>query len=152
MGYLKSGDSVIVWGQVTRDASCKEFDSGAKVVNFSVKYGYEDRLYGDGGTGKGKYMDVKCWWSDFYPDIFNLCSCLERGDRVLVAGKLTLDRKPDRDGNDRWYLDPEFVSVQQTVQVDDGAAYDEDEPEPEEEAPPREFAEEDYPEVLRNDP
>ena len=149
MGYLKSGDSVIVWGQLSKDAIFREFESGAMVTSFSVKYGVEEKLYGDGGSKKGKYMDVKVWGRDFDRALCDFCACLEKGDHVLVAGELRLDRKQDRDGNDRWYLNAEHVSVQQTVQPEEAEDYAEEEPESEPEEAPPALAEEDYPEVLR---
>ena len=148
MGYLKSGDSVIVWGQLSKDAAFREFESGAMVASFSVKYGVEEKLYGDNGAKKGKYMDVKVWGRDYDRSLCDFCACLEKGDRILAAGELRLDRKQDRDGNDRWYLNADHVSVQQTVQhEEEGYAEEEPEPAPEETQP--EMAEEDYPEVLR---
>ena len=149
MGYLKSGDCVIVWGQLSKDAAFREFESGAMVTSFSVKYGVEDKLYGDSGAKKGKFMDVKVWGRDFDRALCDFCACLEKGDRILAAGELRLDRKQDRDGNDRWYLSAEHVSIQQTVQTEDVEDYAEEEPESEPEEAPPALAEEDYPEVLR---
>lgn len=144
MGYLKMGDSVVVWGRLSRDASYREFEnSGARVANFSVKYGISDKLYGDSGARKGKYMEVKAWG-----DMSDYARYLEAGDTVLVAGELTLDKKPDRDGNDRWYLNADFVTVQPTIQIEEDAGFTEEDPAPDEPLP-SEFAEEDYPEVLR---
>ncbi|MGX8702924.1 MAG: single-stranded DNA-binding protein [bacterium] len=147
MGYLKSGDSVIVWGSLSKDAKHMSFDSGTSLSTFSVKYGTQDKLYGDNGARKGKYMDVKAWGREYDHEICDLCACLEKGDKVLVAGTLTLDRKQNEDGSDRWYLNAEHVSVMQKIEAAE-EEYAEDETEQEEE-PSAEIAEEDYPEVLR---
>lgn len=149
MGYLKSGDSVIVWGQLSKDAAFREFESGAMVASFSIKYGVEEKLYGDSGAKKGKYMDVKVWGRDYDHSLCDFCACLEKGDRVLAAGELRLDRKQDRDGNDRWYLSAEHVSVQQAVHLDETEDGSDEEQESSEDEAPSEMAEEDYPEVLR---
>lgn len=149
MGYLKMGDSVEVWGRLSRDASFHEFGSGAMVTSFSVKYAFDEKLYGDGNGRTAKFMDVKAWGREDDRALCDYAACLEKGDRVTVRGTLTLDKKKDRDGNDRWYLNAEFIEVQQTVQIeDDGAVFSEEDPAPEEPLP-REFSEEDYPEVLQ---
>lgn len=147
MGYLKSGDNVIVWGKLQKDASHRVFDSGAMLTSFSVKYGVSDKLYGDSGRRQGKYMDVKVWGRDYDHALCDFCACLEKGDSVVVYGELRLDNRQSEDGSERWYLSAEHVSVQQTVQAEMEPEYQE-EPDIQDE-PPQQYAEEDYPEVLQ---
>lgn len=121
MGYLKSGNSILAWGHVSgKDARFKRFDSGKCVTNFSICYGYGES---DGqGRRPGKFMDVKVW-NDHAED----AAGLEKGDILLVAGELKKEREPDRDGNDRYYLDAGFFAVQPTY----ASAFAEEEPQEE---------------------
>ena len=146
MGYLSrnSGETIVTFGTVTRDARRFDFDSGSMVVNFSIKYATQ--LNAD-GERSGKFFDVKVWGKDFDHSLCDYCACLEKGDRVLVGGELKKDKKPDQDGNDRWYLNAEFVIVQPTVQLDE-PDYDPDETEPSDEPTP-DYGGEDYPEDLQ---
>lgn len=146
MGYLKSGDSVLIWGQLNKDAQFRQFESGTMVASFSVRFGFEDKLYGDTGKRKGKWMDVKAWGRDYDHNLCDYCACLEQGDSVLVAGTLTLDKKPDRDGNDRWYLNAEYVNVQPTVEAAEQVFTEEDGPGDD---LPEEFRQDEFPEVLQ---
>lgn len=138
MGYLKQGNSVLVWGRVSgRDASFRQFDSGKCVTNFSVCFGHGEA--DAQGRKPGKYMDVKVW-----NDNAHYAACLEKGDTVLVAGELRKEREPDRDGNDRWYLDADFCEAQPILPAEDTPD------QPEEPAPGGfEEMEGDYPEVLQ---
>ena len=65
---------------------------------------------GESGAKQGKYIDVKCW-----RELSECARHLERGDVVLVAGKLTRDKRKDDDGNDRWYLNAETCVPQAAV-------------------------------------
>lgn len=110
MGYQKRGNDCLFWGRVTRDAYYK--DGGAwKLAAFSIRYGYEQGE-GDNGEREAKFLDVKCWG-----EIAEYGRLMEKGDVVLVAGPLKKDKKPDKDGNDRWYLDAEFLIVQPVPQA-----------------------------------
>lgn len=146
--YVKQGDYMIIVGAVSgRDARYKEFDSGASVADFSVRYDKDPG--GESGAKQGKYIDVKCW-----RELSQYARYLERGDVVLVAGKLTRDKRKDNDGNDRWYLNAEFVSAQPQIAVEEeGSVFDEnvpdDDPLPKEFARTNNDAEDDYPEALR---
>lgn len=146
--YIKQGDYMIIVGAVSgRDARYKEFDSGASVADFSVRYDKDPG--GEVGAKQGKYIDVKCW-----RELSQYARYLERGDVVLVAGKLTRDKRKNDDGNDRWYLNAEFCSAQPTIQVEEeGGVFDEnvpdDDPLPKEFAGTNNDAEDDYPEALR---
>ena len=153
MGYLmrQGGDSFLIYGTLRRDATSREFDSGFAIASFSLLYGHEPKLYGDGGTPKGKYLTIKAFGREGDRDTYELGSCLERGDCVLVCGTLKKDKKPDNDGNDRWYLDAKFISVQQKVSHEEQEPYYQDE-EAETEEPAGEYqalSDEDYPEVLQ---
>ena len=104
MGYIKSKDCMVVWGKVSgHDARFHEFESGHCVTNFSVRY---DSVPTDGAS-KGVYLDVKAW-----NDLAHYAACFEMGDSVLVAGRLTKDRKLDRNGNEHWYLDADICLAQ----------------------------------------
>lgn len=146
--YVKQGDYMIIVGAVSgRDARYKEFDSGASVADFSVRYDKDPG--GEVGAKQGKYIDVKCW-----RELSQYARYLERGDVVLVAGKLTRDKRKNDDGNDRWYLNAEFVSAQPQIAVEEeGGVFDENVPD--DDPLPKEFtgtnndAEDDYPEALR---
>lgn len=146
--YVKQGDYMIIVGAVSgRDARYKEFDSGASVADFSVRYDKDPG--GEVGAKQGKYIDVKCW-----RELSQYARYLERGDVVLVAGKLTRDKRKNDDGNDRWYLNAEFVSAQPQIAVEEeGGVFDEnvpdDDPLPKEFAGTNNDAEDDYPEALR---
>lgn len=146
--YVKQGDYMIIVGAVSgRDARYKEFDSGASVADFSVRYDKDPG--GESGAKQGKYIDVKCW-----RELSQYARYLERGDVVLVAGKLTRDKRKNDDGNDRWYLNAEFVSAQPQIAVEEeGSVFDEnvpdDDPLPEEFSKQNALDEDDYPEALR---
>lgn len=60
MGYIKtSNNQMVVWGQVTQDATFRHFDSGKSVCNFSLKYG---RAESNGqGSKKGLFINVSAW-------------------------------------------------------------------------------------------
>ena len=144
--YVKQGDYMVIVGPVSgKDARYKEFKSGATVADFSVRYDKDPG--GESGAKQGKYIDVKCW-----RELSQYARYLERGDVVLVAGKLTRDKRKDDDGNDRWYLNAEFCAAQPQIQVEEeGGVFDEnvedDDPLPKEFTKGNEFAG-DYPEVL----
>lgn len=146
--YIKQGDYMIIVGPVSgRDARYKEFDSGASVADFSVRYDKDPG--GESGAKQGKYIDVKCW-----RELSQYARYLERGDVVLVAGKLTRDKRKNDDGNDRWYLNAEFCSAQpQIAEEEEGGVFDEnvpdDDPLPESFAKTNAQNEDDYPEALR---
>ena len=146
--YVKQGDYMVIVGQVSgRDARYKEFDSGASVADFSVRYDKDPG--GESGAKQGKYIDVKCW-----RELSQYARYLERGDVVMVAGKLTRDKRKNDDGNDRWYLNAEFVSAQpQIAEEEEGGVFDEnvpdDDPLPESFAKTNAPDEDDYPEALR---
>ena len=145
--YVKQGDYMIVVGPVSgRDARYKEFDSGATVADFSIRY--DKYPGGEVGAKQGKYIDVKCW-----RELSQYARYLERGDVVMVAGKLTRDKRKNDDGNDRWYLNAEFVSAQpQIASEEEGGVFDEnipdDDPLPESFAKTNAPDEDDYPEAL----
>ena len=144
--YVKQGDYMVIVGPVSgKDARYKEFESGATVADFSVRYDKDPG--GESGAKQGKYIDVKCW-----RELSQYARYLERGDVVLVAGKLTRDKRKDDDGNDRWYLNAEFCAAQPQIQVEEeGGVFDEnvedDDPLPEAFTKGNEFSG-DYPEVL----
>ena len=146
--YVKQGEYMIIVGPVSgRDARYKEFDSGASVADFSVRYDKDPG--GEVGAKQGKYIDVKCW-----RELSQYARYLERGDVVMVAGKLTRDKRKNDDGNDRWYLNAEFVSAQpQIAEEEEGSVFDEnvpdDDPLPESFAKTNAPDEDDYPEALR---
>lgn len=146
--YVKQGDYMIIVGPVSgKDARYKEFESGATVADFSVRYDKDPG--GEVGAKQGKYIDVKCW-----RELSQYARYLERGDVVMVAGKLTRDKRKDDDGNDRWYLNAEFCCAQPTIQVEEeGGVFDEnlpdDDPLPESFAKTNATDEDDYPEALR---
>ena len=140
---------MLITGQVSgKDARYKEFDSGRRVADFSVCYGYAP---GDEpGRKKGQYIDVKCWG-----DLSDYARYLEKGDRVLISGTLTKDKRQDQDGKDRWYLNADFCTAQPQIQLTEEEAEPEMEEDAAEDEPlPKEFAETnpygggDYPEVL----
>lgn len=144
--YVKQGDYMVIVGPVSgKDARYKEFESGATVADFSVRYDKDPG--GESGAKQGKYIDVKCW-----RELSQYARYLERGDVVLVAGKLTRDKRKNDDGNDRWYLNAEFCAAQPQIQTEeDGGVFDEnvpyDDPLPDSFTKGSEFAG-DYPEVL----
>lgn len=146
--YVKQGDYMVIVGPVSgKDARYKEFESGATVADFSVRYDKDPG--GESGAKQGKYIDVKCW-----RELSQYARYLERGDVVLVAGKLTRDKRKNDDGNDRWYLNAEFCAAQPQIAVEeDGSVFDEnvadDDPLPKEFAGTNNDAEDDYPEALR---
>lgn len=146
--YVKQGDYMIIVGAVSgRDARYKEFDSGASVADFSVRYDKDPG--GESGAKQGKCIDVKCW-----RELSQYARYLERGDVVLVAGKLTRDKRKDNDGNDRWYLNAEFCSAQPQIQIDDGGTEFEEDAAPDDPLPKEfggtntEYGGGDYPEAL----
>ena len=85
MGYIKtSNNQMVVWGQVTQDATFRHFDSGKNVCNFSLKYG---RAESNGqGSKKGLFINVSAWGKTG-----EYASGLEKGDYVICAGTLERD-------------------------------------------------------------
>ena len=150
MAYIKQGNYMLACGPLGKDARYREFDSGTKLASFSMRIGFHDKLFDDSGRRKGIYMDVKVWGNR--GTLYDYVCCLEKGDVVKVMGELKMDRKPDQDGNDRWYLDPEFVEVQPQIQMEEEEPYHEpDAPTDDagEDYDAGEFADDDYPEVLQ---
>lgn len=152
MAFFKQGKFMLACGPLSRDARRHDFDSGKSVVNFTVKYDSDEKLIDENGRRKGLYVDVKAWASK--PLVFEMACCLEKGDIVQVIGELQREKKPDRDGNVKWYLDAEYIAVQQSVQAEEEPeGFSEDETEGE--TMPKEFAEtnnefgDEFPEVLR---
>lgn len=83
MGYLKNGNSMILWGGLGRDATYREFPkTGKRVANFSICY-LTEKLR---GKYINKYMNIDVWG-----DLALYAGNLEAGDVVLVAGTVELD-------------------------------------------------------------
>lgn len=106
MGYLKSGGYMIIWGNVTQDAKFRFFESGKCVANFPVKYDTQDA---EGqGRKKGRFIDISAWG-----ETGKYASGLEKGDTVLVAGRMQKDDyKSQKNGEDVYLLNAEMVLVQ----------------------------------------
>lgn len=107
MGYIKtSNNQMVVWGQVTQDATFRHFDSGKSVCNFSVKYG---RAESNGqGSKKGLFINVSAWGKTG-----EYASGLEKGDYVICAGTLERDDyRSKKKGEDIFLLNAEIVLVQ----------------------------------------
>ena len=107
MGYIKtSNNQMVVWGQVTQDATFRHFDSGKSVCNFSLKYG---RAESNGqGSKKGLFINVSAWGKTG-----EYASGLEKGDYVICAGTLERDDyRSKKKGEDIFLLNAEIVLVQ----------------------------------------
>ena len=107
MGYIKtSNNQMVVWGQVTQDATFRHFDSGKNVCNFSLKYG---RAESNGqGSKKGLFINVSAWGKTG-----EYASGLEKGDYVICAGTLERDDyRSKKKGEDVFLLNAEIVLVQ----------------------------------------
>lgn len=107
MGYIKtSNNQMVVWGQVTQDATFRHFDSGKSVCNFSVKYG---RAESNGqGSKKGLFINVSAWGKTG-----EYAAGLEKGDYVICAGTLERDDyRSKKKGEDIFLLNAEIVLVQ----------------------------------------
>ena len=103
MTPLRKGDSMAMWGAVTRVAPIRETNNGKKVHNFSIVYGIGADE--EGGEKKKLYMDCTAWGK-----IANYTSLLEPGDVVLVCGQLAKNTKrSEYTGRDCWYIDCEYV-------------------------------------------
>jgi single-strand DNA-binding protein len=82
-------NTVTVAGNLTRDPEVKIFDSGKKVATFSIAVNrrVKEEEY-------VSYLDVNAW-----EQLGENCSCLKKGDRVIVAGRLDQRSWEDKEGN-----------------------------------------------------
>lgn len=98
MGYVfnKSGNYMLLWGKVSRDAVCHTTQKGRQVAGFSMTY---DRRHNEDGQMKSQFMEVSAWGDEaLYVGHEDIGVC--KGDIVLVAGKLVEDSFY-KDGEDR---------------------------------------------------
>ena len=113
MALLKQGETAIAWGYLSKDASFRKFDSGKQVANFSICYGSEPGE--DGGRRKYKYIGVDAW------GLLGLyASAFEKGDTVLVAGRLEKDEyRSQKKGFDIYKIIADVAIVQPVFAEED---------------------------------
>lgn len=98
MGYHfnKSGNYMLMWGKVSRDAILRTTQKGKHWTSFSMSY---DRKHNVDGNMQTQYMEVTLWGDDAlyvgHEDIG-----ISKGDQVLVGGRLVEDTFY-KDGEDR---------------------------------------------------
>lgn len=90
-------NSVTVIGNLTRNAELRYTPNGSAVTRLSVAVNeqYRDR------SGQDKesvhYVDIQVW-----RELAEACGELQKGDPVLVVGRLVTDNWTDNDGNKRY--------------------------------------------------
>lgn len=105
MGVLKSKDLIVCWGSVAQDARSRVLPSGKNVTNFGIRYDYETNSE---GRNMGLFLNCDAWG-----DTARYCAGLERGDRILVCGKLIYDDyRSKKESKEVYKINVEFVSVQ----------------------------------------
>ena len=113
MGVLKSKDLIMCWGTIAQDARSRTLPSGKIVTNFGIRYDYET---GPDGRNTGIFLNCDAWG-----DIGRYCAGLERGDRVLVCGKLIYDDyRSKKESKEIYKINVEFVNVQPVAEEDYG--------------------------------
>lgn len=116
-----AGETVItVIGNLTRDPELRVLQSGRSVTNFTVASTPRnfDRETGQWKDGEPMFLNCAMWGTPGE----NL-SCLSRGARVIVTGRLRQRSYEDRDGNKRtvFELDADEVGASlrfATVQIE----------------------------------
>lgn len=104
---LKKG-SIVLWGNVTRDAELRETKSGRPYATFGMKY---DRHHNEDGQMVNEYMNVTIWGDDA-KFIGDGDIGLAKGDMVVVFGSLVEDtyRKEGEDPNiQKWKVNADIV-------------------------------------------
>lgn len=138
---LKKG-SIIIWGNVTRDAELRETKSGRPYATFGMRY---DRHHNEDGQMVNEYMNVTIWGDDA-KFVGDGDIGLAKGDTVIVFGQLVEDtyRKEGEDPNiQKWKVNAEAVldmtSIFQVAGMVVGGEVpqDEDEPTPPKAAKPK---------------
>ena len=117
MGYIRQGNNIIAWGRVTGDPRHRFFDSGKQVTNFGLSY---DRKQ-ENGEWKNQTIYVDAWGEPLAP----YCSCLEKGDFVMVAGELKRDDYSSSKKNaDVYKINAAVCFCQPTADYGDDGEYD----------------------------
>ena len=74
-------NNVVIVGNVTRDPELRFIQSGTAVASFGVAW---NQRSSQGGEEKAHFFDVTCW-RDLAE---NVADSIEKGDRVVVYGRL----------------------------------------------------------------
>ncbi len=86
----KAINQTILMGRLTRDPELKTTSSGKSITTFSIAV---DRMSGD----ETDFFEITAWEKQ----ADNVANYLSKGSKVLVQGRLQLDRWNDKDGNAR---------------------------------------------------
>ena len=114
MGYFKQKDCVIFYGTVSGNVRHRVFESGKMVTNFGVAY---EKTLDENGEKKKSVIYVDAWGKN----LASYAACLERGDIVLVAGRLKRDDyMSQKNGTDSYKLNADLVICQPTADYEDG--------------------------------
>lgn len=108
MTPIIKGNSALIWGTLSKDApeQPKYFPSGRRVTNFSIAY--ENRKKADGSGWENTYINCSAWG-----DLADYATCLERGDQVLIAGRLEKDKyQSERKGEEVMMIVCDMIMVQ----------------------------------------
>lgn len=108
MSYMKSGNTMLMVGKVSRDATLRETRTGKHVAGFSMRYA---RQHNVDGQMENKYMEVTVWNDDALL-IGDENIGIGKGDTVLVVGQLVEDtyRREGEDPNEPKYkVDADIV-------------------------------------------
>ena len=102
-------NTITVIGNLTKDPELRYTQGGTAVANLSVAVNrrvrnkdtneWEDKLDG--------YFDVNIWRDHAE----NVAESLNKGDRVVVIGRLTKRSWEDKDGNTRWQTEIEADEI-----------------------------------------
>lgn len=91
-------NNVSVLGNITRDPELRFTPNGTPVASFgiAVNKNYQDKESGE-WISDADFFNVTAW----YKLAENCAESLTKGDRVLVAGRLSQDNWEDKDGQKR---------------------------------------------------
>lgn len=88
---------VTVMGNLTRDPEIRFTSSGLAVANFSVAVNERVREGDTYVDGPASYYEVEAWRQLAE----NATEALRKGDRVIVVGKMKIDKYETKDGEPR---------------------------------------------------
>lgn len=106
MGYIKSGDSMILWGRATKEGQIRTSKNGKQFSTFSIQYGVH---HDEDGKKVKDYMDVSVW-GNLGGMVGDADVGIAKDDIVLAVGTIYRDaHKSESAGKDVYNLNAEAV-------------------------------------------
>ncbi|MBA3369238.1 MAG: single-stranded DNA-binding protein [Geodermatophilaceae bacterium] len=93
-----NGNTITVFGNLTKDPVLKYVPTGKAVINFSVacNHGWRDRESQTWVEGEASFFKVECW--DALAE--NIAESFRKGDPLIVVGRMSC-RKYEQEGQTR---------------------------------------------------